>query len=241
MEKQQQLYDWFYAPVPNFQLKSSIKWLLGLLFIFLLVYLIFKTGVLMNLIIFAGILAAIYFKFIAPYLKQKATYNARPTDTQIDTWIEEDMTNLVTGAAKKFDIDEDDEDELKAPTFVVCFPVGEIERQGFDEKWRWAEWAFHLFFFKEDSILYYHGIYHMIEAKITAESNERVFYKDIITPKSSREGEKTIFELGGTDVRISYYPNYLPFHGKNRSSDVDFTVRAIEKLMHSSKYKTTQA
>jgi len=239
MEKSEKTYDWFYAPVPSFPVKQTIKWFVGLLFVLLILGLIIKSSII-TWLLFAGILVIIYFKFIAPYLKQKATYKARPADSQIDAWVEEGLTNLVTSAAKKFDIDEEDEDELKAPTFVICFPVGDAWRMGFDDKQRWAEWAFHLFFFKEDSILYYNGIYDCISGNITSESNERFFYKDIISPKSMREGDKTIFELAGTDARISYYANNcMPFHGKNRSSDVDYTVRAIEKLMHSSKYKTS--
>jgi len=240
MEKQQQIYDWFYAPVPSFQLKSFLKWLGGLILTLLIIGLIFKTNTFISLILIAGMLAILFFKFVQPYLKEKATYNGRPADSQIDTWMEEDLTSLVTSAAKKFDIDEDDEDELKAPTFVICFPVGDRFRDGFDGKRRWIEWAFHLFFFKEDSILYYNGVFDGVEDKLTSESNERFFYKDIISPKSRKEGDQTIFELGGTDARISYYEGYcMPFHGKNRTSDVNFTVRALEKLMHSTKYKTS--
>ena len=241
MEKQQQIDDWFYAPVPSFQLKSSLKWFGGLLIILLIISQVFtKQHPFINWVLFAGILAILFFKFVQPYLKEKARYNGRPADTQVDQWAEDEMKDIVSLAAKKFDIDEEDEDELKAPTYVGCFPVGDITREGSDGKWRYAEWAFHLFFFKEDSILYYHGLFNTLDSKIISEANERVFYKDIISPKSKKEGEQIIFELGGTDIRISYYPGYyLPFHGKNHTSDVDFTVRAIEKLMHSTKYKTS--
>ena len=239
MEKQLQINDWYYAPVPSFPLKQTLKWLAGLLFLVLLAHWIFKPGILINILLIAGVLVIIFFKFVQPYLKAKARYDSRPSDKQIDDWLEEDLTAVVSQAAGKFDIDEDDPDELKAPTLVLCFPVGDACRDGFDNKTRWVEWGFHLLFFRVDCILYYHGLFDSANNKVTAESNERVFYKDIINPKVSRDGEQTIFELGGTSIRISFYPNFLPIHGKNRTSDVQFTARAIEKLMHSSKYKTS--
>jgi len=238
MDKKQQIDDWYHAPVPEFQTKKAVYRFLWLFITLLLVYWIFKPHILILIVLFAGILALLYFSFLKPYFTAKARYDGRPSDDQIDKWIEEDMNLVINQSFKKFDIDEEDEDELKAPTFIICNPIGGASNFGSDGENRCALWGFHLLFFKEDSVLYYHGTFDSIKDSIIAEANERVFYKDIKSPKVEDTGGTT-FSLTGTDISI-YYSIIMPVHGKNRTSDVNLTVRAIEKLMHSTKYKTTQ-
>lgn len=239
MDKKQQIDDWYNAPVPEFQTKKAIYRFILLALTILIVKWIFHPHFLILLLLAAGMLALLFFQFVKPYFATKAKYDGRPSDGQIDKWIEEDMNQVINQAFKKFDIDEEDEDELKAPTFIICNQIGGASNFGSDGDNRCALWGFHMLFFKEDSILYYHGTFDSLQDSIITEANERVFYKDIISPKVENTGGTT-FSLTGTDISI-YYSELLPIHGKNRTSDVNFTVRAIEKLMHSTKYKTSQA
>lgn len=238
MEKLQQINDWYNAPVPEFQTKKAIYRFIWLFLALVIVNWIFKPHFLILVLLFAGIIAMLYFQFLKPFLADKARYNGRPKDDQIDKWLEEDLNKVIDNAIKKFDIDEEDEDELKAPSFIICSPIGGAHNEGFDGKHRDSCWKVHILFFKEDSILYYNTVYDTLQDIMVLESNERVFYKDIISTKVEDTGGTT-FTLVGTDISI-YYSEILPVHGKNRTSDVNFTVRAIEKLMQSTKYKTSQ-
>jgi len=238
MEKQKQISDYFFISKPKLDYKAIVGWVLGLLFILLVVFLIFKTGWGFNLIYLTGIGVLLYFLYFQRYQTKMEMYNNRPADHQIDEWIEQNMLNVIDHTIEKFGIDENDVTILKAPSLIICFPMKSAKRLGSDGVLRYLEWRFNLFFFMEDSILYYHGIYNHLDSKIRTGESQRIFYKDITNVKVSRVENHLIFELRGTGISLDCY-NVMPVRGNNRTNDVEDTARRLERFLLSTKYKTT--
>lgn len=238
MDREKQLTNYFTVEKPVFKVKGLIYFLITWVVVIAILLLIIKAGMLFKLALFAGLLVWAYFKYFNPYFKQMALYNSRLADKEVDAIFEKDLNDQIALIIKKEGIDEEDEDELKAPTFISCWPANGFNRIGFDGRERWAVSAIQMLFFKEDSVLFYDGQYgHVSESRMNEET-QRVFYKDIISPKIMRDGDQEMVEFTGTQIKIHHYPGYFPIHGKNRTSDVNFMVKALEKLMHSTKYKT---
>jgi hypothetical protein len=238
MDKETQMTNWFTVEKPVFPVKKMIYFLITWVVVLLIAFLIIKMNILIKVALFAGIGVWAYFKYIHPFNKAMALFNSRPSDAQMDEWFEEAMNKVITKVIKKEGIDEEDEDELKAPIFISCFPWNGYNRFGFDNKERVAVWRMQLVFFKEDNILYYDGQYGHISEEISHEETHRVFYKDIISPKVMKDEGASRLILTGTEIEILHYPGAFPVHGKNRTSDIDFLLRALEKMMQSTKYKT---
>ncbi len=237
MENEQQLTNYFTVEKPVFKVKGLIYFLITWAVIVFVFFLIAKVTLVGKVVIFAGISVWAFFKYFKPYFSQLSLYNNRLTDKEVDDMFEKTINDTINQIIKRDGIDEEDEDELKAPTFISCHPHNGYMRVGFDGKERWAVWMIQMLFFKEDSILYYEGQYGHISKELLNENTHRVFYKDIISPKLSREGNNSTLELTGTDIVIHHYPGYFPVHGKNRTSDLNFLIKAMEKLMYSTKYK----
>ncbi|MDP4281079.1 MAG: hypothetical protein Q8867_02915 [Bacteroidota bacterium] len=237
MGKEQQLVNYFTVEKPVFKLKGLIYFLITWGIVILVFLLIAKPAIWFKLILVAGLAVWAYLKYFRPYFSQLSLFNSRYSDKEVDDMFETTINDVINQIIKKEGIDEEDDDELKAPTFIVCTPSNGYSREGNDGKFRSAVWTIEMLFFKEDSALYYNGEFSHIENSLKNEQTRRVFYKDIISPVVTKDGYLITLELKGTDIIISFELGYFPVHGKNRTSDVDFTVKALEKLMYSTKYK----
>jgi len=238
MDREKQLTNYFTVEKPVFKTKGLIYFLIIWLVIAYIFSLIAKETLVFKVLVYAAIAVAAFLRYFRPYFKQLSLYNSRISDKEVDDMFEKALESAINSIIKKEGIDEDDEDELKAPTFISCYSLDGFNRVGFDGKKRWAIWKIQMLFFREDSALYYEGEYGHISEELLNEHTHRVFYKDIISPKVTRESGNTKLELTGTDIVIYHYPDEYATHGKNRTSDINFLIKALEKMMYSTKYKT---
>ena len=192
MNKRQQIKEWFDAPKVEFPTK---KLLIGIVSFIFGVLVIFATpqptaGVVI-ILIGAGI-------FLFPYLsykKAKERYDARPTDSQMDKWLFEDLQEIIEkNPIPKLGLDKS---ELISESLVVPGPVfwnvpgfnsDEINRRmGNDNCFRYSILTVQIFLFTEHFLGSYKCYYNWHRNTVINESTNEFFYKDVVSVKTDTE------------------------------------------------------
>jgi hypothetical protein len=132
---------------------------------------------------------------VVNYNNAKERYNARPSDSQIDQWLQEDLKNIVEkNPLPKLGIDKS---ELVAESLIVPGPIfwnvsgfnrdEVLRKEGNDKLYRYSIWSVQVFVFTENFLGSYKCYYNWLRDTYVGESTNEFFYKDVVSVKTDTE------------------------------------------------------
>lgn len=202
MDKRTQIREYFIAPKPSF----PVKWLLIGLAAIVLGIIIGETNITLIMVL-AGLLIGVIPIFT--YLNAKKRYEARPSDNQMDEWLQEDIKSLRPRALKKLGFDED---EVKSEEITITGPIvwqakgvpyeDILWRVGFDGITRFANYKILIFFITDKGFGIYECIYSLLKNVALNENTNEYFYKNI-TRVGTREESYTNYILPNGQKLVS--------------------------------------
>jgi hypothetical protein len=248
MDKRKQIQEYFDAPKPKF----PVKWLLiGIAAI--IVGAVIGQSTITLIFIVAGLLVGGIPIFT--YMKAKKRYEARPSDSQIDTWLDEGYKEITPNGLKKlgFDID-----EVMGEEIVVSGPILWQAKGVPSEDIKWilgndgvARFSIHdvsIFYITEKGIGIYRSTYNFVKNVTLNDSTDEYFFKNItrvgtkeissnhILPDGQKLVSSEIFNLdvaGNSEIEIVLTdPSIEKFTGGTiPTSRAEKAVQTIKKLV----------
>ncbi|MCB0539328.1 MAG: SdpI family protein [Bacteroidetes bacterium] len=179
MDKRTQIREYFDAPKPKF----PVKWLLiGIAAI--VIGAVIGQSTITLIFIVAGLLVGGIPIF--SYMKAKKRYEARPSDSQMDAWLEEGFKEITPIGLKKLGFDTD---EIMGEEIVISGPVlwqpNGVPRE--DIRWivgkdgvaRFSIYDVSIFYITEKGIGIYRSFYNFVKNVTLNDSTDEYFYKNI--------------------------------------------------------------
>lgn len=227
MDKRTLIREYFIAPKPSF----PVKWILiGIATI--VVGALIGESTITTVLVIAGILIGVIPVF--SYLKAKKRYEARPSDNQIDSWLQEDFVELVPKGLKKLGFDSE---EVMGDEIVISGPViwqaqgipyeDTLWRVGNDNIARFSIYKVSIFYITEKGLGIYNCIYNFLKNVSLNDSTDEYFYKNITRVGTKEESSNHILPNG--EKLISSEMFTLDVAG-NREIEIVLSDPAIEKF-----------
>ncbi|MDX9799185.1 MAG: hypothetical protein RBT05_10045 [Bacteroidales bacterium] len=226
MDKRTQIREYFIAPKPSF----PIKWILIGIAVIVVGAIIGESTVTAVMVIIGILIGAIP---IFTYLKAKKRYEARPSDNQIDLWLQEDFQELVPKGLKKLGFDKD---EVMGDEIVVSGPIiWQLQNIPFEDT-MWcvgndniARFSIHkvsMFFITEKGLGIYNCIYNFLKNVSLNDSTDEYFFKNITRVGTKEESSNHVLPNGEKLVSSEMFT--LDIAG-NREIEIVLSDPAIEK------------
>ena len=182
-DKRKQIVEWFDAPKPTLPIKSV---LIGIV--------LFGIGTQTHwVILLAGL--GVMGVGIAMYMAAKSRYDARPSDSQMDQYIEEDVLVLRQRALTKFGVEK--EDLVAEPVQVLGPKLWNLSdphlsvkfRTGHDHVFRFSPIAVTVIDFAADQLLGYSAILDLTTGNALSEETDEYFYRDVVSVSTKTRSE----------------------------------------------------
>ncbi len=209
--KREQIKEWFIVPEAKFEGLPIIiiSGAVGLLLFYMN-----ANGIAALCLVFAGVFGLI--KYMS-YTKQLNRYNNRPHDSQMDTWLEEDIKELEKKALIKCGIDESElvrEFELIDSIWGFHSSIDRFWRTGNDKILRTSCHEVCILNFTANQLIAYSCILDLLSGNTLNESTDEYFYKDVVSMSTKVESKVVwgyqlddaetlnLFTSGGTSINI---------------------------------------
>lgn len=253
MDKRQQIKEWFEAPKPDYPSVMLVLCIVGSIIGVLII--ILSSIPILGIIIF---LVAVGI-FLLPYMsykKEVKRYEARPSDSQMDSWLYEDFQEIIdNNPLPKLGLDKS---ELVSESLLVPGPVfwevsgfnnsEIIRRMGSGGFYRYSIWTLQIFVFTENFLGSYKCYYNWLRNTVINESTNEFFYKDVVSVKTETEstahtlmnGERLEkaqafqLNLSGDSVKIIIDDTSLKTSSE-MTSKVDKVVQSIRTMIRQKK------
>ncbi|OMP29949.1 phage holin family protein [Mangrovimonas sp. DI 80] len=186
MNKREQIKNWFYYSETSIGMLilAGIMAIFALFGLFALLSGNFSFGILVGLIIFAGVPAFIFYNY--------SRKNTLPTESQLDNWLDEDIQAIIKDRPfNKLGISKED---LVAESMLVVGPIywyvngfdqnDILAKEGKDGFNRFTAWTVQLFMFTENYLCSYKCDYNWLKNTYINESTNEFFYKDVVSVKT---------------------------------------------------------
>jgi len=174
------------------------KWAIWLIVIGLIVLIVGAQAnvgvVILGIILMAGGGFGIY-----------SSIGTRPTDQQIDEWLEEDLKRTVKKAHDKMGIDESkivgEPVQITGPRFWNVGDAKFLYRKGKDNIIRFTPLDVSTILFGQDQLLAYNCSFDFAEGKHLNEGTDEYFYKDVVSVSTKSESRSVTFK--GKPVQLN--------------------------------------
>jgi hypothetical protein len=184
-----QVIEYFVAPVP----KREIGILFSTGFFALM---IFVPGWYMKVV---GLASIAWFAWtIYSYKEAQKRYAARPSDSQMDAWLEEDLKLLDKKALDKLNIDES---EVVGEGVVITGPrlynfggAGWAHKRGNDNILRYTPVDVCVINFTQNQLVSYTCALDLTTGNAVSENTDEYFYKDVVSVATKTESRKVTLE-----------------------------------------------
>lgn len=227
MDKRNQIREYFVAPKPKF----PVKWILIGLAAIIIGAVIGNSSITTGFIVAGLLIAGIP---IFTYLKAKKRYEARPSDDQVDIWLEEDFKELVPKGLKKLGFDED---EVMGEEIFISGPIiwsakgvpneDTLWRLGVDKITRFSIHKVSIFYITEKGLGIYNCTYNFLKNVTLNDSSDEYYYKNITRVGTKEESSNHILPNGEKLVSSEIFT--LDVAG-NREIEIVLSDPAIEKF-----------
>jgi hypothetical protein len=253
MDKREKIKEWFDAPKPDY---PSIGLVLCIVGIIIGVFIILISNAKVVGIIILPVAVGLFLLPYMAYKKAKKRYEARPSDSQMDSWLFEDFQEVIeNNPLPKLGLDKS---ELVSESLLVPGPVfwvvpgfnsNEIIRRiGSDGFFRYSIWTLQIFVFTENFLGSYKCYYNWLRNTVINESTNEFFYKDVVSVKTDTEstahtlmnGERLEkaqsfqLNLSGDSVKIIIDDTSLKTSSE-MTSKVDKVVQSIRTMIRQKK------
>lgn len=244
----EQISEWFNAPEPRVPIKGVLAGIvLG------------AIGLATHWVLILAGLAVIGIA-VAVYMKAKARYEARPSDGQVDAWLDEDLKALHAKALSKTGTDAS---ELVGEPVMVTGPkfwnVANAKvafRKGRDNVFRFTPIGATIMNCTAHQLLTYSCVLDLLTGNALNESTDEYFYRDVVSVSTKTKSQnvqlsdgKTLqlnaaetFELttsGGTSVEVLLRdPNlieYMGGGGQIPTTRAEKAIQTVRKMLREKK------
>jgi len=134
-----------------------------------------------------------------------SSIGTRPTDQQIDEWLEEDLKRTVKKAHDKMGIDESkivgEPVQITGPRFWNIGDAKFLYRRGKDNIIRFTPLDVSTILFGQDQLLAYNCSFVFAEGKYLNEGTDEYFYKDVVSVSTKSESRSVTFK--GKPVQLN--------------------------------------
>ena len=169
----------------------------------------------------------------AEYDAAKVKYDALPSVSQMEQWLEEDLENLKKGALQKTGLDEESEILAEQP-IITRVPSSEWRprspKASEHKHYLFPIWYLTILYTSDRSIVVYNCEYDWGDNRLFSESTTEYFYKDIVAVERRSMGFDEIINISmsnGSSVGIA-----LNGQGSTElSSRVDKAAQGIRRLL----------
>lgn len=218
-----QVVEYFVAPVPK------INWTVVAIGFFLL----FAYGLGLILWVVAFVM----------YNNAKKRYSARPADSQIDSWLEEDLKILNKKALNKLGVDESevvgDAVEITGPRVYNLGGAGWAFKKGNDNILRFTPVDVCLINFTQNQLVSYTCALDLTTGNSLNESTDEYFYKDVVSVATKTESKTS--NINGQNVQLNAAETFSLTTSGGTSISVVLSDPSLIEQMGGGQIPTTRA
>jgi hypothetical protein len=183
LSKREQIIEWFIAPKPK------MEGIIGIIIAGIIGVLVFSTSSGLGALLLMGAGGYTLFQYFK-FDKAKKRYESRPSDQQLDLWIQEDFQELEKKALIKCGIDESElvrEYELIDSLWGYHPSANRFLKIGNDNIIRSSCLEICILNFTENQLITYKCIYDLTTGTALNEGTDEYFYKDVVSMSTKVE------------------------------------------------------